>query len=208
MSDKTKQDEPKVDAIIGAAQKRFAHYGLSKTTMTEIASDIGMGKASLYYYFPDKETLFEAVIIKEQTIFLEEMHTMLASGIEASTQLKKYVKMRSLLFTKYANLANLRSDSTDNSKPICARAMEGFRNKEIELVMTMLQNGITAKEFKRINKQEYSELLVNLLLGLRLVKMKYKEASTKFDVTDYEDLAKEGLKVVNMLVREIQTENA
>jgi len=208
MSDKTKQDETKVDAIIGAAQKRFAHYGLSKTTMTEIASDIGMGKASLYYYFPDKETLFEAVIIKEQTIFLEEMHAMLASGIEASAQLKKYVKLRSLLFTKYANLSNLRSDSTDNSKPICARAMEGFRNKEIELVMTMLQNGITSKEFKRINKQEYAELLVNLLLGLRLVKMKYKEGSAKFDVTDYEDLAKEGLRVVNMLVKDIQTENA
>ncbi|MDB5258716.1 MAG: ycdC [Chitinophagaceae bacterium] len=206
MSDKTKQDETKVDAIIGAAQKRFAHYGLTKTTMTEIATDIGMGKASLYYYFPDKETLFEAVILKETNIFLEEMQQMLNSGIEASSQLKKYVKLRSLLFTKYANLANLRSDSTDNAKPICARCMEGFRNKEIELVSTMLQHGITSKEFKRINKQEYSEVLVNLLLGLRLVKMKYKDPGSKFDSDDYEDLAKQGMKVVGMMVKDIQTE--
>lgn len=206
MSDKTKQDESKVDAIIGAAQKRFAHYGLSKTTMTEIATDIGMGKASLYYYFPDKETLFEAVIRKETTIFLEEMQQMLNSGIEASSQLKKYVKMRSLLFTKYANLANLRSDSTDNAKPICAKCMEGFRIKEIELVLTMLQNGITSKEFKRINKQEYAEVLVNLLLGLRLVKMKYQEPGSKFSAEDYEDLTKQGLKVVSMLVKDIQAE--
>jgi TetR/AcrR family transcriptional regulator len=192
MSDKTKQDESKVDAIIGAAQKRFAHYGLTKTTMTEIATDIGMGKASLYYYFPDKENLFE-----------EEMEQMMSSGLEASAQLKKYVKLRSLLFTKYANLSNLRSDSTDNSKPICSKCMEGFRHTEIELVMTMLQTGITSKEFKRINKQEYAEMLVDLLLGLRLVKMKYKDTSSKFDTEDYEDLAKQGTKVVGMLVKEI-----
>lgn len=206
MSDKTKQDESKVDAIIGAAQKRFAHYGLSKTTMTEIATDIGMGKASLYYYFPDKENLFEAVITKELKTFLEEMNHMLASGLEASAQLKKYVKMRSLLFTKYANLANLRSDSTDNSKPICAKCMEGFRNTEIELVMSILQTGIAAKEFKRINKQEYAEVLVNLLLGLRLVKMKYKDTTSKFDTEDYEDLAKQGIRVVQMMVKDIQSE--
>lgn len=207
MSDKTKQDDSKVDAIICAAQKRFAHYGLSKTTMSEIASDIGMGKASLYYYFPDKETLFEAVILKEQDTFLKDMHQMLESKIEASAQLKKYVKLRSLLFTKYANLANLRSDSTDNAKPICTRCLGGFRDTEIEFVMTMLQNGITSKEFKRINKQEYAEVLVNLLLGLRLVKMKYKDVSSKFDSEDYEDLIKQGLKVVSMLVREIQAES-
>ena len=207
MSDKTKQDESKVDAIIGAAQKRFAHYGLTKTTMTEIATDIGMGKASLYYYFPDKENLFEAVINKELNIFLEEMNQMMSTGLEASAQLKKYVKMRISLFTRYINLANLRSDSTDNSKPICGKCMEGFRNKEIELVVTMLQVGITSKEFKRINKQEYAEVLVNLLLGLRLVKMKYKDTSSKFDTEDYEDLAKQGMKVVGMLIKDIQTEN-
>jgi TetR/AcrR family transcriptional regulator len=206
MSDKTKQDESKVDAIIGAAQKRFAHYGLSKTTMTEIATDIGMGKASLYYYFPDKETLFEAVIIKEQNIFLEEMNQMLNSGIEASAQLKKYVKMRSLLFTKYANLANLRSDSNDNAKPIAVRCLGGFRDTEIELVSTILQHGITSKEFKRINKQEYAVVLVNLLLGLRLVKMKYQEPGSIFSTEDYEDLTKQGMKVVSMLVKDIQNE--
>lgn len=206
MSEKTKQDETKVDIIINAAQKRFAHYGLSKTTMNEIASDIGMGKASLYYYFPDKETLFEAVIKKELSTFIDEMNNMLESGIDAPSQLKKYVKLRSTLFSKYINLANLRSDSSDNDKPICARSLENFRAKEIELVATIIQHGISSKIFKRIQKQEYAETLVNILLGLRLVKIKYKDASTKFDNEDYEDLTKQGLKIISMFVKDIQAE--
>ena len=38
--------------ILEAARSRFAHYGYSKVTMEEIALDVEMGKASLYYYFP------------------------------------------------------------------------------------------------------------------------------------------------------------
>lgn len=54
-------EDSKVVIILEAARKRFAHFGISKTTMNEIAADIGMSKASLYYYFPDKEKLFVAL---------------------------------------------------------------------------------------------------------------------------------------------------
>ena len=54
------QDQ-KQEAIIEAAIKRFAHFGVSKTTMAEIAADLSFSKASLYYYFPDKLNLFAAV---------------------------------------------------------------------------------------------------------------------------------------------------
>ena len=52
----------KISNILSAAQKRFGLYGLEKTTMKEIASDLGVSKASLYYYFPDKESLLKAVV--------------------------------------------------------------------------------------------------------------------------------------------------
>ena len=51
------QDKKRI-IIIEAALKRFAHYGLSKTTMSEIAKDISLSKALLYYYFPDKISLY------------------------------------------------------------------------------------------------------------------------------------------------------
>src|SRR5688572_23662273 len=52
----------KQEAIITAAIKRFAHFGVSKTTMSEIAADLAISKASLYYYFPDKLNLYAAVL--------------------------------------------------------------------------------------------------------------------------------------------------
>src|SRR5690606_32495335 len=49
--------ESRKDQIIEAALKRLAHFGFHKTTMNEIADDLRITKANLYYYYPDKSTL-------------------------------------------------------------------------------------------------------------------------------------------------------
>src|SRR5438128_9330539 len=54
----------KRETIIEAALKRFTHFGVGKTTMNEIADDLSISKASLYYYFPDKLNLYGAVLQK------------------------------------------------------------------------------------------------------------------------------------------------
>lgn len=40
--------------IVDAAKARFHHYGLGKTTMAEIAADLGMSPGNLYRYYPGK----------------------------------------------------------------------------------------------------------------------------------------------------------
>ena len=48
------QQDVKKEKILEAAHHRFLHFGYSKTTMNEIAGDLSMSKALLYYYFPEK----------------------------------------------------------------------------------------------------------------------------------------------------------
>ena len=45
-------------AIVQGALKVFNNSGIEKTTMDEIASESGFGKATLYYYFSSKEEVF------------------------------------------------------------------------------------------------------------------------------------------------------
>lgn len=64
MPNSSDPQEIKKKQILEAAYKRFSHYGYSKTTMNEIAGDLSISKASLYYYFPDKSQLYAGVIRK------------------------------------------------------------------------------------------------------------------------------------------------
>ena len=56
--------------ILEAAIRRFSHFGLAKTTMAEIAQDLSFSKALLYYYYPDKHSLYTAALshVIEQTM--------------------------------------------------------------------------------------------------------------------------------------------
>ena len=51
--------------IIDSATKYFSRYGFHKTTMDEIARNIHKAKGVLYYYFKNKEDLFNEVLKQE-----------------------------------------------------------------------------------------------------------------------------------------------
>lgn len=48
--------------IVRAARATFIARGFRSVTMTDLADHAGISKATLYSYFPDKITLFEAVV--------------------------------------------------------------------------------------------------------------------------------------------------
>jgi len=68
-----------LDRILSVAQTRFGLYGFEKTTMREIAEELNVSKGSLYYYFPDKENLYKAVVEKEQEEFLKLFRNKIGS---------------------------------------------------------------------------------------------------------------------------------
>jgi AcrR family transcriptional regulator len=50
------------DAIIQTASEQFAEKGFLPATILEIAAACGISRAGLLHYFPDKESLLEAVL--------------------------------------------------------------------------------------------------------------------------------------------------
>jgi len=51
------------DAILDAAERRFAEAGFDGASTREIAADVGLkNQASLYHYFENKQSIYEAVL--------------------------------------------------------------------------------------------------------------------------------------------------
>ncbi|HSU50274.1 MAG TPA: helix-turn-helix domain-containing protein, partial [Segetibacter sp.] len=65
MVEQVAKDELMVREILSTAKALFAHHGLKKTTMEDIANSLGKGKSTLYYYFTGKTQIFEAVVKEE-----------------------------------------------------------------------------------------------------------------------------------------------
>ena len=58
---KQKHDNQAEKAILGAARKVFTQKGFAAARMEDIASEAGINRALLHYYFRSKEKLFDLI---------------------------------------------------------------------------------------------------------------------------------------------------
>ena len=159
----------KANDIIDAARELFTIYGFTKTTMTDIAGRLNMSKASLYYYFKDKETIFNALRERELEQFSEEINKIISNSNDAKSKLLEYTKKEIKLLQKLLTLRNLVSDNSLETKPLSSSSLKEFNIKERNFVKDILQKGILSNEFKAFNIDEYTELYLVVLEGLRNV---------------------------------------
>jgi AcrR family transcriptional regulator len=158
----------KIDQIIEAAQKRFGVYGIEKTSMREIAGDLKMSKASLYYYFPDKENLYKAVIEKEQEEFIRNISGIIERTEEPEALLLEYSKMRLSYFRSLLNLSRLRLESYSELRPLFKETISIFKEKDKEIVKKILVKGIKTGNFSINDIDKTASLFLDLLKGLRI----------------------------------------
>lgn len=184
MSKEVSVESDKQDLILNAAQARFDHFGLGKTTMNEIAADIGMSKASLYYYYPDKEHLFLAVIRKEMDEVLRQLNLLHEGTEKASKKLKAFVSIRHEAFRKLVSLAKADEFQLTTLKGSFDAFKKDFFAKEKELVKNIFQQGVKSGEFESCNTRNYADLLVTTMHGLRMG-MVHKKKLTEAKEEDY-----------------------
>lgn len=78
--------------IVEAAHSRFSHYGYSKTTMAEIATDIGMSAANLYRYFKNKQEIIAECANKCMCERIDRLRIAIRKPeMTATEQLNSYV---------------------------------------------------------------------------------------------------------------------
>lgn len=154
--------------ILDAAQRRFAHYGLTKVTIGEIAGDVGMGKATLYYYFPTKEEIFKGVIRKEQEEFLAEMRNTLLRKNTAAEKLKTYVESRIRLTRRLLNLGGFVLRSGGDFSPGFREMVEAFSAQELETVTAVVAEGKRSGEFVLASPAQSAAMILHVIQGLRL----------------------------------------
>ncbi len=184
------RSQVKLEQILAAAQKRFGHYGLSKTAMIDIANDIGMSKASLYYYFKDKETIFTAVIEKEQNLFVQEMKKIIQSSGKAEWMLHEYVNLRIGVLEKMLALGKFTYGSFLEIKPQIGCLVQEFKKEEINMIAEILASGIERKEFSIDDVNKHAEFFIDTLFSIRkAIISELKDGDTvEFSSTKYQRL--------------------
>jgi TetR/AcrR family transcriptional regulator len=159
--------DKKRDSIIEAAEKRFLHFGVDKTTMNEIAEDLSISKASLYYYFPDKLNLYGAVLHK--IIEAEQVNEpALLNEKNILKAINKFLEARTeSIIRNHKLLEYLRTIGTDVPSEL-QTIFTAARTRELNLITRIIESGSEAKLLHITNVRKIAELVIDCLEGLRL----------------------------------------
>ena len=163
---------PVMEQILESARKLFARYGLDKTTMNEIAADVGLSKAALYYYFKDKESLFREVVAQEQKDFFGKMRGLTDRNLSAEELMQKYVELRLEHFKSFLNLAKLSMHILSHPKTLVSDLHTGFKQEESKLITQILERGNQRGEFHVNDPAKVGGLFIHVLFGLRALALR------------------------------------
>jgi TetR/AcrR family transcriptional regulator len=160
--------DQKQEAIIKAALNRFAHYGVAKTTMSEIAADVSMSKASLYYYFPDKINLYAAVLQTIAGSTAKEGDELFDKEKDPYKAMNYFLERRTQFIIRFHNLLEyLRTFNSSKIPQELQPIFRGLHEVELQRLITIIQKGVDAGLFKVSDIKKTARLLHEFLDSFR-----------------------------------------
>lgn len=161
------ETDKKREAIIDGAIKRFIHYGINKTTMNEIAEDLSVSKPSLYYYFPDKNSLVLGVIFKIFSDYFELIEKNLQEDISLEARLTHFIEVKHRFFQKYymLHLSGGTPDSSLNSEELRSMLIKMKKRNE-QLHAGIFKQAIEKGEIADTDIAKTAELYLDSLAGI------------------------------------------
>ncbi|MDI9862399.1 TetR/AcrR family transcriptional regulator [Flectobacillus roseus] len=164
MTDTLQKDEIIIKEVIDAAKVLFQRYGLKKTTMEDIAKFVGKGKSTLYYYFPSKIEIFEAVIENEIRELFESIEIAASKEVTARQKLKVYWLTRLQKLEKMCNLSQVLKEEIMDHAITIFNLKRKHLHEELTLVKGFLIFGIENEEF-RPETEEHIEVLCRVIVA-------------------------------------------
>ena len=152
------QPEESRASILRAAVAEFAEHGIAGARTDTIAREARVNKALLYYYFKDKDSLYEAALDRVFGGLLNRVMPVLESDLPPRKKMLEYVGTyfdyiaANPQFPRVVQAEWMRSGAKSKSMQRVAR--EYFR-PIFKKVSGILRDGIAAGEFRPVNPMDF-----------------------------------------------------
>jgi AcrR family transcriptional regulator len=155
--------QEKTIRILEAALRTFARYGFKKTTLEDIAGELGMTKGNLYLYVKDKRDLYERSVAHA----FREWQERVAGDMEGKKDV--VVRFRVMCVKAYQYLSlNEDLQSVVLRDPTIFTLSPGedrfysVNAAAVEMIREVLEQGIRENRFRKMDVESMAEFLFSI----------------------------------------------
>ena len=170
--------EVRKQRILKGALEVFKSNGLDGSTMDQIAQQSGFGKATLYYYFKSKEDVFSAILEDGWENIWESLEPIVADD---DGPRNSFIK----LLIKIAEIAQERPGlfeflfNAPKTIKLEKQSWKEYQHRLYGVIQGLLEDGVKAGEFPKINPELMFKALGGLFMGLVFMGNKKEPVSEK-----------------------------
>lgn len=191
------KDELVIREILAGAKKLFGKHGLKKTTMEEIASAAGKGKSTLYYYFPSKVEIFEAVVEDEMKNVVRRIREAVNSAFTAKGKLKAFLHSQITSIIGFHSFREVLFEEMMDSMRMLICIKSRYEQIQLDMIREILLGGCQSGEFRDITPermQKMSFVMVTAFRGLHFpLTIELSESQTQEYFEEMIDMLIEGI---------------
>lgn len=170
------------DFILQTAGEEFAKYGFDAVSMNDLVKKLDINKATIYYHFKDKRTLYHEVIKNEIGILNSNIEAIFDESKDALVLLKDYIKAMICTIKDNPNVVQIALREIANYGANIDESFIPFIEKELELLKKIINSLDLKDEYKDINiftiyalingtiKTFYAIQMSQLPLGIQSIK--------------------------------------
>ncbi|WP_158797473.1 TetR/AcrR family transcriptional regulator [Pedobacter sp. L105] len=188
------KDEIVIEEILLGAKKLFGKHGLKKTTMEEIATAAGKGKSTLYYYFPSKNEIFEAVVEDEMKNVVKRIREAVNVSLTAKDKLKAFLQAQITSIIGFHSFKEVLFDDLVASMRMLIFIKSRYEQIQIDMIREILLGGAQSGEFKEMSTDRMNKMSFVMVTAFRGLHFPLSIELSELQTNDYFD------EMIDMLI--------
>jgi TetR/AcrR family transcriptional regulator len=155
-------------AILRAAAREFAEFGVAGARTDTIAREAGVNKALLYYYFKDKETLYGSVLNEAFAGLKSAVFRVLDSELPAREKVMAYVGAyfdfiaSNQVYPRLMQREMMRA--REGQSQHIDKLIKAYIRPIFTRVSEVLREGIASGEFRAVNPAHFVPSIVAMIV--------------------------------------------
>jgi AcrR family transcriptional regulator len=153
------------EEILEAAAKLFAEHGYSETDTQLLAEELGVGKGTLYRYFPSKRDLFLAAADRVMRKLRQQVDVSITGIEDPLDQIAAAIRACLAFFAEHPEFAELLMQERAQFKDRKTPTYFQHREVHVERWRAMYRGLIAAGRIRDMPVERITDVLSNLIYG-------------------------------------------
>ena len=163
---RTPKQQERLDRILKAARQAFAGSEFHEVLVEDVARSAGVGKGTIYRYFPDKESLYFAVIFDGIRKLRGQIESAVSSQADAEGAIREFVLTLVTFFRRnrfFFRLMNVEDDKVGGADTPNRKKWERERGSLIGGIATLLEQANKRGGIRVIHPKTEAQILMGMV---------------------------------------------